>query len=191
MSSAAPSRRRGPSLAAAIADDLDGAFEDLVAAYQDRLFAYATSLCGDPARAEEIVQDAFLRAYRALRRYPSQRRRELALRPWLYRITLNAVRNHLRAQRLTTVPMVQAHDLEGPSAAEPEGAALRDGQSRQLQAALLRLPLPHRQAIVLRYVHQLTYPEVAQVLGQPVGTVKANVHRGLQRLRRYVSSEVT
>jgi len=164
-----PSRPHDSGLAAAIASDLDGNFEDLVVAYQDRLFSYALSLCGNPARAEEIVQDAFLRAYRALRRYQPQRRRELALRPWLYRITLNTFRNHLRARHLETVPLGETPNLKGQPAAEPEGAALRDGRARQLHAALLRLPLRHRQAIVLRYVHQLTFPEVAHILGQPVG----------------------
>ncbi len=183
--------RRDSGLAAAVARDLDGSFEDLVAAYQDRLFAYAASLCGDPGRAEEVVQDAFVRAYHALRRYGPRRRRELALRPWLYRITLNTLRHHLRARRPDVLSLAEAPEPGAPAAAEPENVAIRDGRTLQLQAALRRLPLRHRQAIVLRYVHQLTYPEVAEILGQPVGTVKANVHRGLQRLRRYLLPEVT
>ncbi|HZU18853.1 MAG TPA: RNA polymerase sigma factor [Candidatus Dormibacteraeota bacterium] len=192
MRRAAASRadRRDSRLAEAMARDLDGGFEDLVLAYQDRLFAYAASLCGDPEGAEEVVQEAFIRAYRALRGYDPGRRRELALRPWLYRITLNALRNHLRGRRPQVVSLAEVPEPGTPAAIGPEDLAARDGGVPPLRAALLRLPPGHRQAIVLRYVHELSYSEVAQVLAQPVGTVKANVHRGLRRLRRYLPPEV-
>ena len=71
-----------------IADDLDGSFEGLVRAYQDRLFSFALRVTGNREDAEEVAQDAFVRAYRALATYPAERIRALALRAWLYQVTL-------------------------------------------------------------------------------------------------------
>src|SRR5262252_8133347 len=88
----------GP-LEAALAADLDGPFERLVPEYQDRLFGFALRLTRSREDAEEIAQDAFVRAYRAMKSYPAERVRSLALRAWLYRITLNVARNHRRRRR--------------------------------------------------------------------------------------------
>src|SRR6202023_1119743 len=96
------------SLSEGLATNVDGHFEDLVRTYQDRLYGFALRLTGSPRDAEESTQDAFVRAYRALQRYPEQRRRELKLRPWLYRIVLNVVRNRVRRATLSLVP------LDGP-----------------------------------------------------------------------------
>ena len=83
-------------LAARLATDLDANFEDLVRTYQDRLFGFALRMTAESQDAEESAQDAFVRAYRALERYPTEQRRTLKLKAWLYRITLNVVRNRVR-----------------------------------------------------------------------------------------------
>ncbi len=82
-------------LIAALADDLDGSFEALVLAHQDRLYSIALRMLGDPRDAEEAAQDAFVRAYRALAGYDAARIRELRLRPWLATIVLNLCRSRL------------------------------------------------------------------------------------------------
>src|SRR5262245_36077890 len=97
--------RDDPRLTAALAADLSGNFERAVLAFQDRLYAFTRRLVGSAADAEEITQDAFVRAYRALEGYSSERRRALALMPWLYRIALNASRNHVRQRRPITTPL--------------------------------------------------------------------------------------
>src|SRR5262245_27995550 len=97
--------RDDPRLAAALADDLPGSFERAVLTFQDRLYAFALRLTGSAPDAEEITQDAFVRAYRALEGYPAERRRSLALRPWLYRIALNTTRNHVRRRRPVMVSL--------------------------------------------------------------------------------------
>ena len=79
----------------ALADDLDGSFEALVLAHQDRVYSIALRLLGDPPDAEEAAQDAFVRAYRALAGYDADRIRELRLRPWLATIVLNLCRTRL------------------------------------------------------------------------------------------------
>ena len=87
-------------LTEALACDVDRQFERLVLAYQDRLYGFVLRLSGSPRDAEEITQDAFIRAYHALVRYPKERIQALALRPWLYQIALNAFRNARRGKKL-------------------------------------------------------------------------------------------
>src|SRR6267143_2072484 len=97
-------------LASRLACDLDGHFEQLVRTYQGRLFGFALRLTRSHEEVEECTQDAFVRAYRALERYPAERRRELRLRPWLYQIALNVVRNRVRRPTLVGVSV----ELDGP-----------------------------------------------------------------------------
>ena len=93
------------SLRECIASDLDGSFEELVRTFQDRLYSYALRLTARREDAEEVAQDALVKAYRALATYPPERIRGLALRPWLYRITLNTARNRFRGKKLRTVSL--------------------------------------------------------------------------------------
>jgi RNA polymerase sigma-70 factor, ECF subfamily len=178
----------GAPLAHRLADDLDGVFEDLVAAHQDALFAFVTGLCGDPGRAEEVVQDAFVSAHRALGTYPEERVRSMSLRPWLFRIALNALRNSLRGRHLELVLVDEPPAVADP-APGPEAAVLQRADRARLVRALGCIPAAQRTAVLLRHAHDLGYAQIAEVQGQPVGTVKANVHRGLAALRRRLAQE--
>jgi RNA polymerase sigma-70 factor (ECF subfamily) len=180
------------TLTAALGDDLDGHFETLVRAYGDRLYAFALRLTGSPPDAEEIAQDAFVRAYHALQRYEPERIRDLALRPWLFQIALNVTRNRVRGKRPRLVSLDAANgdddaswSLEPPADERdgPEAAAVRLDQGAELAALVVALPGRYRAAVVLRHVEGLAYAEIAAALAQPVGTVKANVHRGIRLLR--------
>lgn len=189
-------RRTAPDdgLAAALAADLDGAFERVVLAYQVRLYTFALRLTGSPQDAEEVAQDAFVRAYRALRAYPAERVAALALKPWLYRIALNVARNRARGRRLRVVPLDGADGAPrlDPPAAErdrPEAVVARAERGDELGALVAALPARYRAAVVLRHVEGWGYGEVAAALGQPVGTVKANVHRGVRLLRQALLRE--
>jgi RNA polymerase sigma-70 factor, ECF subfamily len=174
-----------------LARDLDRGFEQLVGEFQHRLFAFALGLAGDPADAEEVAQDAFLRAYRALGGYEPERIRALHLSAWLHRIALNVFRNRVRRRSLRVVPLEGALQLAEP-AAGPEEAALRSATLAELAGLLGGLPERQRAAVVLRCVQDLTYADAAEVLGVPEGTVKSNVHRGLGALRaRLAMSEVS
>src|SRR6516225_9442084 len=90
-------------LATRLASDLDSHFEELVRTFQDRLYGFALRMLSSPQDAEEAAQDTFVRAYRALERYPDDRVSTLRLRPWLYQIALNVVRNRVRRPALTQV----------------------------------------------------------------------------------------
>jgi RNA polymerase sigma-70 factor (ECF subfamily) len=182
---------QGPGdLPMCLSADLEGSFEQLMQAYQDRLYSFALRLSGNPQDAEEIVQDAFVRAYRALQGYPAGRIQALALRPWLYQISLNVFRNRVRGKRLRVVPIEDEGDDgadRGPAAPErdrPEAAAAQAELRDELAAQVAALPARYRAAVVLRFIEGLSYAEVAQALAQPAGTVKANVHRGILELRR-------
>lgn len=182
-------------LAAALATDVDGHFERLVRRYQDRLYAFALRLSGSPQEAEEIAQDSFVRAYRALARYPAARRRSLTLRPWLYQIALNVFRNRRRGPRLQLVSLEQddeagTWDRGDDQARRPEAILERAELRETLGALLTALPERYRLAVVLRHVQGLAYREMAAILRQPVGTVKANVHRGLRLLRQALEAEL-
>jgi len=178
-------------LAAALTTDLDGAFEGLVLAYQRRLYGFALRFCGDRGDAEEITQDAFIRAYRALHSYDTARIRELALRPWLYQITLNVARNHARKRRLSTMPLdaepgqasARSQGLSDDWSQRPEAIVERTETGAVLASMVRELPARYRAAVILRHIAGLSYPEVAAALDQPLGTVKANIHRGVQLLR--------
>ena len=182
------------TLAGLLAADLDGSFETLVRTYQDRLYAFGLRLTGSPRDAEEIAQDAFVRAYRALARYPAERVAALRVRAWLFQIAVNVARNRARGGRLRETPL--APPLDGaptPEPAddaryEPEAVVERDEARDELASVVARLPERYRIAVVLRHVEGLRYHEIAAVLGQPVGTVKANVHRGVALLRRALSA---
>jgi RNA polymerase sigma-70 factor, ECF subfamily len=175
-------------LPGALAADVDGNFEQLVLAYQDRLYTFALRLTGSPQDAEEIAQDAFVRAYQALVTYAAQRVRDLALRPWLYQITLNVFRNRRRRRPPQLVPLDEASagmnlELEDDKVERPD-AALEHAELRgRLGALVAALPERYQLSVVLRHVQGLEYAEIAALLRQPIGTVKANVHRGLRLLQ--------
>jgi RNA polymerase sigma-70 factor (ECF subfamily) len=173
--------RAEKGLTGRLARDLDGCFEELVLAYQDRLFAFALRMLGDHRDAEEVAQDAFVRAYRALGGYDPERIRSLELRPWLYTIALNALRNRTRGSRPKLVRLSD-HDR---ASAEPDPAAAAEAseEASLLAKHIAALPMRHRAAVLLRFFEDLSYEEIAATLGEPVGTVKSNVHRGVARLR--------
>jgi RNA polymerase sigma-70 factor (ECF subfamily) len=182
-------------LAVALGKDLNRTFEELVRTYQDRLYSFALRLSRNTHDAEEIVQDAFVRAYQALKTYPRDRIEAMLLKPWLYRITLNAFLNRTRRKH---VKFLSLNNTDEESHLEPEdnentrpGSRLEDTEMRDLlEAGIASLPEKFRAAVVLRFVEGLDYARLAAVLGQPVGTAKSNVHRGIQMLKKSISTQM-
>ncbi len=168
-----------------LAGDLDAAYAAFVRAHGGAVYSAALRLSGSRADADDIAQETFVRAYRALRRFDAERVRALQARPWLLTITVNLWRNRVRsaARRPATVPAAPGGAEAADPAPGPEEAAVSSEASSALVQLLAALPERHRVPVVLRHVVGLSYPEVAAVLGCPVGTAKANVARGLERLR--------
>ena len=183
------------ALLARLADNVDGAFEALVRAHQDRVYTIALRMLGNPSDAEEVAQDAFLRAYRALNGYEPARIRELRLRGWLATIVIRRCRSRAVRRQLPTSPLgEELTDTGGapvavtraaqlPASQSPLQEALRRESAEAWVARIAALPERYRAAIVLRHVDGLSYPEMSEALGRPEGTVKAQVHRGLALLR--------
>jgi RNA polymerase sigma-70 factor (ECF subfamily) len=175
-------RPEDAALADQLADSLDEHFEALVLAHQDRLFTIALRTIGDRHDAEELVQDALVRAYRALAAWPPDRIRELRLRGWLTTILLNAGRNRARVRRVPTTELVFEPGTEPATEAAHDPLVKRE--TRETWARLLAdLSPAQRTAVVLRHVDGMSYAEIAEAVGRPEGTVKAHVHRGLAALR--------
>jgi RNA polymerase sigma-70 factor, ECF subfamily len=177
------------ALAKRLAKDIDAAFPGLVEAHQDRLYTIALRLLGDRRDAEEVAQDALVRAFRAMRGYQRERVAALRLRPWLASIAVNLARNRRRRADDRQPPnqleplLDAGFDLPGDARSGPERRADRRETQRELAEALLRLTPAVRTAIVLRHVDGLSVAEAAEALGRPEGTIKAQVHRGLRELR--------
>ncbi len=171
-------------------------FELIVDDYQRRLYGFALRMTGNREDAEEIVQDAFVRAFRALGKMTDEARRELRLQPWLYTITLNVTRNRLRSKRPTNVALDALADpdallnntQEGPE--QPEAVVERGTDLELVERALLQLPMHLRAAATLRFIEGRSHPEIAEILDQPIGTVKSHVHRAVRILRRILGPQV-
>jgi RNA polymerase sigma-70 factor (ECF subfamily) len=106
--------------------------------------------------------------------------RELKQKAWLHQIAVNVVRNRVRGVH---PKLVELNGSEPARGSGPEEDVMRKLEIDELAARVAGLPPRYREAVVLRHVQELSYAEVADALGQPVGTVKANVHRGLKLLR--------
>src|SRR5215210_5024814 len=174
-------------LAWRLADGDPDAPRELVERHHAQLYRYARALLRDTPAAEDAVQEAFERAFAALGKYPEERIKTLSLRPWLYRITLNVMRNVWRDSR-REVPVA-----ETPEPDERFGSASGSGADREawmdVLGALGRLSERQRVAVALRYVEDLPYAEVAKRTGWPENTCKTLVRRGIDRLSILLSEE--
>jgi RNA polymerase sigma-70 factor (ECF subfamily) len=161
--------------------DVD-AYEELVRRYTEIAFRTACLVTGSAADAEEVAQDAFVKAWTALSRF----RADAPFRPWLLQIVGNEARNRRRAAgRRAAMELRVAEGLRvGGAAPSPEAEAEAAEERAALLCALTSLPDEDRQVISCRHLLQLSVEETASVLGLPEGTVKSRLHRALGRLRK-------
>lgn len=167
-----------------LALDHRGAFAEYVAAFQDPIYSGLRRMSGSPSEAEDLAQETFVRAFRAFERYDADRIRSLRLRGWTWTIALNVARNAARTRSRRPVTVAATWDRPDPSAQADE-LFDHDDWSRRLGA----LSGPQRTGVVLRHVVGLSYDEIAEATGRAVGTIKADVHRGLARLRDLMEEE--
>ncbi len=161
------------------ASDAPEIFKD----YHDRIHRYVLSLVRDPAEADDLTQETFLRAYR---RRDSLRDAQ-ALMAWLYRIATHACLDRLR-QRARRAPLESKADLDEIALAEPDTPSLQqmveqNEMSTCVQQYLERLADSYRAVILLHDLHGLTGPEIAEILGVSLGTVKIRLHRARRKLK--------
>ena len=160
------------------------AFEELVVTYQGIAFRTAYLLARNAADAEEAVQDAFVKAHRALARF----RAGAAFRPWLLAIVANEARNRRRSAGRRTALELRAREEDrfGGAAPSPEAALLAGEGRERLLRAVESLREDDRDVIACRYFLELSEEETAAALGLRRGTVKSRTHRALERLREAV-----
>ncbi len=159
------------------------AFEQLVRAYEKRVFALALRMCGNPEDAAEAAQEAFLAVWQGLRSF----RGEASFSTWLYRLASNACVDLLRREgrhRSAAGPSLDDEKLNLDTA--PQEAAERTEVREQIETGLRQLPLEYRQVLILREMHQLSYEEIGQTLCLDEGTVKSRISRGRKRLRKFL-----
>lgn len=145
-----------------------------------RLRRYARALTGDRSRADDLVQDTLERAWGKLHLW----RRGSDMRAWMFSIMHNTFINHIRKKQLDAVSM-DDEALDIPTRATQEDAL----QMRDLTSAIDKLPYEYREVILLIGLEQMSYEEVAQVLGIPLGTVMSRLSRGRERLRNIMAGE--
>ena len=184
-----PNGEQLPDLLELLATDLDCYFQQLVLSSQQRLYAFALRQTGSPQDAEDIVQEAYIRAYHALADYPPERIRTMKLQPWLHKITLHIFYRHKSSSRLSYLPLDLSEEsmlleIEDDGREQPEKVLQDKEDVRELEALISELPEQYRTAVSCYYFAELSYREIAELLHQPVGTVKSNVHRGTQLLRK-------
>jgi RNA polymerase sigma-70 factor (ECF subfamily) len=172
-----------------IAGDTDS-FNQLVLRWERPIYALAYRQIGREEDARDVVQDAFLRAFRALPGFKGQAK----FSSWLYRITLNLCRDWLRRQRRAPfVPTPEGvddvADLATPDmdAESIEDVVTRKNLSQHVARAMRLLPEEQRSAILLKEYHGLTFQEIAELQGCPLSTVKTRLYQGLTVLRRELS----
>jgi RNA polymerase sigma factor (sigma-70 family) len=176
------------SLTERLATDLDGAFPDMVREVSDGLFSGAYRMLGDRQEAEDVTQEALVRAYRALGGYPPERIRQLRLRPWVWTIAANLCRNRLRSRARRATVSLGEHD-PADSAPGPDARAEELAVRGELARLVADLPWPMRAAVVLHHVVGMPYDEISIALDRPATTVRSDAHRGLARLRAALPEE--
>jgi RNA polymerase sigma factor (sigma-70 family) len=157
------------------------AYGELVHAHQQTALRVAYLILRDPVEAEDVVQEAFVKAFRALDRVDAERE----FRPWILAIVRNEARNRSRSRmRRRNLEMRLAGEGDsGDSARSPETLTLEADAQRAVLAAVDRLPERQRLVVGLRFLVGLSEAETAATLGIPAGTVKSRTARGLDRLR--------
>ena len=180
--------RSGDPLARRLAEGDPSAPGEVVERHHAELYRYARALLRDTPAAEDAVQEAFERAFVALGKYPEGRILALSLRPWLYRIVLNVVRNLWRESRreVSVAEMPELDESLGTLSDSDPGV---DKEAwMDAIGALGRLPARQRVAVALRYVEDLPYAEIAETTGWPENTCKTLVRRGIARLSILLST---
>ncbi len=145
------------------------------------VFRTAIAITGDSEAASDLLQDVFLRLHRFASHIDPQR----PVEPWLYRMTTNLSYTWVKRRQRWLRPLEDVADwLAGARKDTPAYQAEMDDSWRQVQQAVLALPLSHRGVVVLYYVNDLSLQEISEILDIPVGTVKSRLHYGRQALKQ-------
>ena len=170
------------------------AFDLLVLKYQGRIAALVGRYVSDAGEVEDVTQEAFIKAYRALGKF----RGDSAFYTWLYRIAANAAKNHLVAKGRRPRADATIEDAEGfdeggmlSESASPEALAMGGELAGVVESAMNGLPDELRAALMLREFEGLSYDDIADVLGCPVGTVRSRIFRAREAIDQRVKEQIS
>jgi len=159
------------------------AFGELVKRYQKRAYAVAYGLVGNRDDALELAQESFAKAYKAMGRFDTA----MPFYPWLYRIVKNTCLNHINRRKRRGEWSLDGMMEDGKDFATandgPETLARRSELRGQIGAAMLLVSESHREILTLRHMEELSYAEIAEILGVPKGTVMSRLHAARRSLR--------
>ena len=169
-------------------DGDQAAFGELVTLYEKKVYALTLRMCKHPEDAAEAAQEAFLAAWQGLKFF----RGEASFSTWLYRLASNACVDLLRRESRHRTAAGPSLDDEGvyldvaDSAPSPHAIAESNELKQQIEEGLRTLSPEHREVLILREIHQLSYDEIAQALSLDSGTVKSRISRGRKQLRNFL-----
>jgi RNA polymerase sigma-70 factor, ECF subfamily len=162
------------------------AYRRLVLRFERPLFSLIARMVGDPALAEDLAQETFVKAFRHLDTYDRERK----FSSWLFKIAHNTALDHLRRREVATVALEAPEDdggdlaavLTDPSERSPEAVAQRSDLALALSRAVARLRPEYREVVLLRFAEGQAYQDIAEITGLPLGTVKTQLHRARREL---------
>ena len=159
----------------------------LVDRYYPLLLAFLIRITGQSQLSEDMVQETFVRLLKYKGSAPA------AFRPWVYRIALNLVRDYFRSallwREIQLEPIKEQQEAKWKVEDDVENSINQESLTRKAVFLLQHLPLPQREVIILRFYHDLSLEEIADVTGVPLGTVKSRLYRGLQLARKILERE--
>jgi len=181
-------------LVVSAANGVEGGFEELVRRYQRPISAYVYRMVGDYESALDLTQEIFIKIYGSLSRY----RPEFKFSTWIYKIAHNAAIDHLRrnsGRERSLINGTESENYDLPIESEglsPEQQSEREEQRVEIEAVVRSLPTAYRELIVLRHSQDLTYEEIVEVTGLPLGTVKNRLFRARDMMRQqFLSRGIT
>ena len=183
-----------PELVATATTGVEGSFEELVRRYQRPISAYVYRMVGDYQAALDLTQEIFIKVYSSLGRYRS----EFKFSTWIYKIAHNSAVDHLRRnagreRSLSSGIEGDQYDLPIESGSlSPEPESERKERRLEIESVVRSLPNAYRELIVLRHSRDLTYEEIVEVTGLPLGTVKNRLFRAREMMRQqFVTRGIT
>ena len=181
-------------LVASAASGLEGGFEELVRRYQRPISVYVYRMVGDYEAALDLTQEIFIKIYGSLSRY----RPEFKFSTWIYKIAHNAAIDHLRrnsGRERSFVNENEGGNYEIPLESEglsPEQQSERDERRIEIETVVRSLPTAYRELVFLRHAQDLTYEEIVDVTGLPLGTVKNRLFRAREMMRQeFINKGIT
>ncbi len=163
----------------------EASFEELVRRYQRPIASYVYRMVGDYDAALDLTQEVFIKVYNSLSRYRS----EFKFSTWIYKIAHNAAIDHLRRHSVRDQVLLTRDENNQPEISiesrrlTPEQESEREERRSEIESVVHALPAAYRELIVLRHSHDLSYDEIAEVTGLPLGTVKNRLFRAREAMR--------